>query len=489
MSWSAGVAVDGKTSTDSRALVAVDLGAESCRVSLLRWFEGRPDIQLVHRFVNGPVERETVLCWPLAHILEGVEEGLRRCAAIAPEGVRSIAVDGWAVDYVRLDASGHSVAEPICYRDERNIRAATKLHERISARRMREITGIQQMPINTIYQLYADHLSGLPETRWLNVPEYLFARWGAEPVSEFTNATHTQLVDLDSGHWSREIFERAGLDIEAAPRIVPSGTLLGKLQGPLTRLAAFADTALIAPACHDTASAIAGIGAAGDDWAYISSGTWSLVGTVTDRPVDGPSVLEDTFSNFGGIGGSTCFHKNVNGMWLLKQCQNAWAELGYTPSISELLHAAEQEPVPSKLLDVDDPDLLRVGEMPRRINRQLIGNGAKPLAEVAANAPAFTALIMHSLARRYAEVLKRIQLHTGKDVRRIFIVGGGSQNTFLNRLTAEATGFSVHRGSPESSTIGNFAVQLATLESAIPASSKQFYHAVRGWSVRLDSSV
>jgi rhamnulokinase len=390
---------------------------------------------------------------------------------------------------VRLDANGQAVAEPFCYRDERNLRAEPMLHERISALRMREITGIQQLPINTLYQLYADRISGYPEARWLNLPEYLLAQLGAEPVAEFTNATHTQLVDIYSRNWSREIFREAGLDIELAPRIVPPGTLLGKMQGALQGLAAFTDTELIAPACHDTASAIAGIPASGEDWAYISSGTWSLVGAVTHQPVDGPTVRGENFSNLGGVGNTNCFHKNVNGMWLLKQCQNAWAELGHTPQIADLLRAAEREPAPKVLLDVDDPDLLRVGEMPRRINRQLIAKGAEPLDEAPANAPAFTSLILHSLAQRYAEVLTRIKVHTGKELARIFIVGGGSQNTFLNRLTAEATGLEVRRGSAESSTIGNFAVQLATLESSVPASSVEFSHAVREWSLHLNAVV
>lgn len=474
---------------DRRALVAIDLGAESCRVSLLRLSDGTPKIELVHRFPNGPVQRETGLHWPLAKIIEGVEEGLRKCATLASDGVRSIAVDGWAVDYVRLDESGTPFTEPFCYRDERSVRAEPKVHERISGLRMREITGIQQLPINTLYQLYADRLSGYPQTRWLNLPEYLLARWGGEPVAEFTNATHTQLVDMSSRDWSAEIFREAGLDINLAPRIIPSGTPLGKLQGPLRRLPAFANTQLIAPACHDTASAIAGIPANGDDWAYISSGTWSLVGAVTDRPVEGPVARAENFSNLGGVGRTNCFHKNVNGMWLVKQCRDAWAELGYAPSISDLLEAAEQEPAPETLLDVDDADLLRVGQMPQRINRQLIAKGAQPLDGSLANAPAFTALILHSLANRYAEVLQSVQLHTGKELRRIYIVGGGSQNTLLNRLTAQATGLDVYRGSPESSTIGNFAVQFAALEAVAPPASVEFARAVHGWSLRLSAAV
>lgn len=486
MSSPAGTYTDGNDLIDRRALVAVDLGAESCRVSLLRWEGGQAKIQLVHRFLNGPIERETGLHWPLKKIIDGVEEGLRKCASIADEGVRSIAIDGWAVDYVRMDKSGHAITEPFCYRDERNLRAEVEVLQRIAPLRMREITGIQLLPLNTLYQLYADRMSGLQEARWLNLPEYLLAQWGAEPVAEFTNATHTQLVDRYSQNWSREIFHEAGLNIELAPRIVPPGTLLGKLQGPLKSLPAFANTELIAPACHDTASAIAGIPAAGDDWAYISSGTWSLVGTVTQVPVDGPNVREDSFSNLGGVGGTNCFHKNVNGMWLLKQCQNAWAEQGHEPTIYELLNAVERETHPAVLLDVDEPDLLRVGQMPQRVNRQLSAKGARPLDESPKGAPALAALILHSLAHRYAEVLTRIRQHTGKEIRRIFIVGGGSQNALLNRLTEEATGFTVHRGSPESSTIGNFAVQLATLESSVPASSVEFAHAVRDWSLHLN---
>jgi rhamnulokinase len=210
------------------------------------------------------------------------------------------------------------------------------------------------------------------------------------------------------------------------------------------------------------------------------------VGALLETPNNSDAARAENFTNLIGADGMICFHKNVNGMWLMKQCQNAWAALGYEPSISELLRDAEREPVPHMLLDVDEPDLLRVGEMPQRINRQLVAKGSKPLDESPTNAPAFTALIMHSLARRYAETLTRIQQHTGKEIRRIFIVGGGSQNTFLNRLTAEATGFAVHRGSTESSTIGNFAVQLATLENEIPASSMEFAHAVRDWSLHLN---
>jgi rhamnulokinase len=470
---------------DTRALVAVDLGAESCRVSLLRWQNGAPHMQLVHRFSNGPVQKEDGLHWPLDCIVDGVEEGLRICADLVPEGVRSIAVDGWAVDYARLNANGGAAAEPFCYRDERNVRAETELHKHISPERMREITGIQQLSINTLYQLYADHLAGYASARWLNLPEYLLLHLGAEPVAEFTNATHTQLIDLHTRQWSEEIFREAGLDIRNAAKIVHPGTRVGTLKGALQQLPAFRNTELIAPACHDTASAIAGIPAHGDDWAYISSGTWSLVGALTQRPVDSPEVRADNFTNLGAAGGATCFHKNVNGMWLIKQCERAWADQGHTPGIADLLRACEDLSAPAVLLDVDDPDLLLMGEMPQRINRQLVAKGAPALDESPSGAPAFVSLILHSLAARYAEVLTRVKAHTGKDLRRLFIVGGGSQNKLLNRLTAESTGLEVCCGSVESSTHGNFAVQLAALECVHSPDSAEFAAEVYGWAKKL----
>ncbi len=257
----------------------MDLGAESCRVSLLRWIDGEPVIRLVHRFANAPRQTELGLCWDLKMIEAGLDYGVSECAAIATEGVRSIAVDGWAVDYVRVDAEGKPLADPFCYRDERTLKSERALHRRCGPERLRELTGIQLLRINTLYQLYADRQQDLPEgSQWLNLPEYILSRWGGARVAEHTNATHTQMVELYHPEWCREIFSAAQLDLALAPKIVPPGTELGRLSGPLAELSALRDTVLIAPACHDTASAIAGIPAVGNDWAYISSGTWSLVG-------------------------------------------------------------------------------------------------------------------------------------------------------------------------------------------------------------------
>ena len=311
---------------DSRALVAIDLGAESCRVSLLRWLDQQPRIALVHRFPNHTNQSADGLHWDLAAILNGLHEGLRQAARIATEGIRSIAVDGWAVDYVRLNADSHPAADPFCYRDERTIAAETTLNARISAARMRELTGIQLLRLNTAYQLFADdaELRTLP---WLNLPEYILFRLGARRVSERTNASHTQLLGMD-GNWCDEILRAVEVPRSAMPPLVNPGTDIGQLSGQLAELPAFASTRLIAPCCHDTASAIAAVPDPGGDWAYVSSGTWSLVGTVLREPNNSARAREENFINLAGAEGSICFHKNVNGMWLLRQCIETWAAEG-----------------------------------------------------------------------------------------------------------------------------------------------------------------
>ena len=468
---------------DKRASIAVDLGAESCRVSLLRWVGDRAEITLVHRFANAPREVNGGLHWDLEMIEAGLDDGLRRCAALATEGVRSIAVDGWAVDYVRVDADGKALADPFCYRDERTIKAERGLHRRISAKRLRELTGVQLIRINTLYQLYTDQLQGLPQGRqWLNLPEYILSRWGGARVAELTNATHTQMVELYQRQWCREIFHAAHLDLAAAAKLVPPGTEIGRLSGALAEMPAFRDTVLIAPACHDTASAIAGIPAMGNDWAYISSGTWSLVGTVLEQPLNGEAVGEENFTNLGAVGGRICFHKNVNGMWLIRQCIDKWAGDGRVWTVPELVAAAEEIAKPHGVLDVDDPDLLLAGRMPQRINAQRVRKGLEVLDEGPENAPVFASLIFHSLAARYAKVLDRVAFHSGKKLKRLFVVGGASQNDFLNRLTKEATGLEVFRGAAESSTVGNFAVQMTVLEGSRDAVTGAYAEQVSQWA-------
>jgi rhamnulokinase len=466
------------------ALVAVDLGADSCRVSLLRWTDGKPEIQLVHRFANGPIKEQDTLRWDIHRICNGVEEGLRTCAELAPDGVAAIGVDGWAVDYVRLDPAGRLIGNPFCYRDERNIAAQKEVHARISPERLYGLTGIQIVPINTLYQLYADNASAIPQSaHWINLPEFVLHHLGGKRVAEYSNATHTQLLGVDSRDWCPEIFSAAGLDLNAASPVVPPGTDIGQVEGGLSWLHAFRNTRLIAPACHDTASAIAGISAQGNDWAFISSGTWSLVGCVLDSPCTHAVASSSNFSNEGGIGGKINFLKIVNGMWLLQQCMAEWIAKGSAWTMERLLKECSSLHTPAFHINVDDPDLLLPGNMPERINAQL-KRAQQPSIEAE---PAMANLIFHSLAVRYAQVLRDLENVTGRKFRHLCIVGGGSKNKLLNQLTQEATGLQIVTGSVESSTIGNFAIQLATLAGNYRADMGVTASAVAEWAAMLAS--
>jgi rhamnulokinase len=475
---------------DRRASVAIDLGAESCRVSLLRWIGGQSQIQMVHRISNGPVQQEATLRWPLDRILAGVEEGLRKAAMAAPEGIRSIAVDGWAVDYVRLGADGLPIHPPFCYRDERTNSAKAYADALLPPRLLFAQTGAQPLRINTLYQLIADSqaCSGATnphaEPLWLLLPEYVLRWLGGRRVAEYTNATHTGLVDLETRKWSPDLFKLFDLDLSAAPPIVATGTILGKLSGDLAHLPAFRDTDLIAPACHDTASAIAAIPGQMDNTAYIVAGTWSLIGTVVEKPIASKEAFNSGFTNQGAAAGGYCFHTNVNGMWILKQCIDQWNAQGRNIDLATLIaQAAEVTKIPG-ILNVDAPSLLLSGDMPARINYLLEAPNFDLSGEVIpdhpGNEPIFARLIFESLAVRYAEVVRNLASLTGRSFTSIAILGGGSRNQLLRSLTEAATGLPVVPGEAEGSTLGNFAVQLAAQSSS--SGHADFPERVRSWA-------
>lgn len=452
---------------DPRARIAIDLGAGSCRVSLLRWHGASPEIQLVHRIPNGPVHADGSLRWPFDSIFAGLEEGLRKAALSAPEGVASIAVDGWAVDYVRLGADGQPLANPYCYRDERTVAAKERADQLAGPDWMYEHTGAQPLRINTIYQLLADSAAGVdPAVPWVNLPEYVLFRLGGRRVAEYTNATHTGLVDIETGGWSDGLLQTLNLSREALPPIVATGTVIGKLSGPLAELPAFQDTDLIVPACHDTASAIAGIRSSLKSTAYICSGTWSLVGTLIEKPITSAGARSAGFTNQGAAGGGYCFHTNVNGMWILEQCLETWRKDGRSWSVPDLIALASGCDDFPGIVPVDAPALLLDGPMPSLLNEQLRLAGYDTVPDIAGNEPMFARIIFESLASRYASVLRSLEELVGNSITRIHILGGGSLNRLLTKLTAERTGLAVETGNVESSTVGNFAVQMAVSEAA-----------------------
>ena len=461
------------------ARIAIDLGAESCRVSLLRWKDGRPEIEVVHRIPNGPVHRGLSLHWPLDAILAGLEEGLRKAAYLAPEGIASIAVDGWSVDYVRLAPDGQPLREPFCYRDERTISTKDAADAILSPRRIFERAGALPHRINTVYQLLADPKDRIaPDAPWVMLPEYILYWLGGRRVAEYTNASHTGLVDLKTGDWDWELFSLLDIPLDAAPPIVPAGTILGQVKGPLAELEAYRQTQLIAPACHDTASAIAGIPTSLGSTAYICSGTWSLVGTLTAAPVTTHEALDARYTNLGAATGDHCFHTLVNGMWLLKQCMDAWSAESRAWEIEELIAQAASSSFPG-VINVDAEPLLLDSDMPERINHQLWRRRWATIPDVAGNEPVFARVIFESLAARYASALEDLGKMLGRKMERIHILGGASRNKLLTELTAQRTGLAVEIGETESSTIGNLAVQLAASQAGGVALSPE---SVRQWA-------
>ncbi|MGD0521510.1 MAG: FGGY family carbohydrate kinase [Terracidiphilus sp.] len=469
------------------ARIAIDLGAESCRVSLLRWSGGEPSIEEIHRIPNGPVHRGRWLCWPLDTILAGLEEGLRKAALAAPEGIASVAVDGWSVDYVRLASDGRPLRKPFCYRDERTVATKDDADLLVPPRELFQRTGAQPLRLNTVYQLLADSTAGPrdridPHAPWVMLPEYVLYWLGGRRVAEYTNATHTGLVDLKTGDWDSELFRLLDLPLDAAPPIVRAGTILGRLQGPLATLEAFRQTQIIAPATHDTASAIAGIPTSLDSTVYICSGTWSLVGTFTSAPVTTHEAFDARYTNLGAATGGLCFHTLVNGMWLIKQCMDAWSVDGRPWTIEELVQKAAVCKTAPGVIDVDAEPLLLDSNMPERINHELWRLRMEPIPDLAGNEPIFARVIFESLADRYASAIASLEQMLGRKLERIHILGGASRNKLLTKLTEHRTGLPVETGQPESSTIGNFAIQLAAGESKSQPITPQ---SVRKWAALL----
>jgi rhamnulokinase len=415
-------------------------------------------------------------------ILTGIEEGLRKAAELAPEGIASIAVDGWSVDYARLAPDGRLLREPFCYRDERTVSTKDAADAILPPKKLFERTGVLPHRINTVYQLLADPKERVdPHAPWAMLPEYVSYWLGGRRVAEYTNASHTGLVDLKTGDWDQELFGLLGIPFEAAPPIVRAGTILGLVQGPLAALDAFRQTRIVAGACHDTAAAIAGIPTSLSSTAYISSGTWSLVGTLTSAPVTTQEAFEARYTNLGAATGGLCFHTLVNGMWLLKKCMDAWSAEGRPWEIEDLIAQAATSGFPGTI-NVDAEPLLLDSDMPERINHQLWRRRWATIPDVAGNEPVFARVIFESLVDRYASALASLEQMLGRKLERIHVLGGGGRNKLLTELTAQRTGLPVETGQTESSTIGNLAVQLAASEAdGQPLSSES----VRKWAALL----
>ncbi|MBZ5515682.1 MAG: rhamnulokinase [Acidobacteriia bacterium] len=455
-----------KAAKKSQYVAAVDLGAESGRVVLCRWDGAEGTLTEVHRFPNTPHHEGGHLVWDPEHLWQEIRQGLSRAASQAGGDIASVAVDGWGVDYVLVDRSGDILGRAYCYRDARNLPQMERAYSLLPRQRIYEITGIQFLPFNTIYQLMA-HVAEFPDewaraAFWLNLPEYFQYRLSGVAAAEYTEASTTQLLDVHTRSWSQELAPAVGLGLEKFPPLVEPGTRLGKVRGAVAQEVGLPAAEVIAPACHDTGSAVAGIPFSPEQLAFISSGTWSLVGTVLLEPVVSEQGLELNYTNEGGVAGSVRFLKNVIGLWLLQECLREWKAQGMQLTAADLARQCADISASGPAFDADETAFLAPGNMVARINAALEAQGF-PKEERPVE---LAAIIFRSLARRYAQVLKEIQSLTGKSLARVAIVGGGVRNQTLNRLTGELTGLEVLRGPSEATAAGNVAVQIGTLENA-----------------------
>jgi rhamnulokinase len=437
----------------SAGYLAVDLGAESGRVVLGRFDGGRVSLEEIHRFPNDPVRLPDGLHWDALRIFSEIKTGL---AKVLREGeIDGIGVDSWGVDFGLLDGNGALVSNPYHHRDARTDGMMDEAFGLMPKQEIYDTTGIQFLPINTLYQLLAMRGSSLLEAAetMLLIPDLINYWLTGETTCEYTNATTTQLLDLETGGWSEDLLARMDIPSRVVARIVPPGTELGPLLPEVTEEVG-SGPPVFAVASHDTASAVVAVPAEGRDFAYISSGTWSLVGVETPEPVVTSGAMEANFTNEGGFGGRTRFLKNVMGLWLLQECRRQWAREGQEYSYEELANLAEDAPS-GPLVDPDHPAFLAPGDMVSRIRSFCEETGQAP-----PDGPASVArCVFESLALKYRHAIEQGGSLAGRTARTINVVGGGSQNALLCQLTADASGLPVVAGPVEATAFGNVMVQ------------------------------
>ncbi|MFD7308184.1 rhamnulokinase family protein [Promicromonospora sp. NPDC059942] len=468
--------------------VAVDLGATSGRVMLgvVLGAAGPssgpaapgPSVELVEcgRFPNGPrTDEHGALRWDVDGLWRGILDGLRAAGDLARERgveIRGIGVDAWAVDHAFLDDAGDLVADPFCYRDARTDGVADDVYRHVPFADHYAINGLQHLQFTTEFQLVAGVSTGVGAgvggEEWararhlLLVPDLIAYRLTGRRVAEVTNASTTGLLDARSRTWSGELLDRLGTEYpgladlrDRLPELVEPGTVVGHLLPEVRAATGLGEVPVLAVASHDTASAVAAtpLGAAG---AYVSSGTWSLVGLELPAPVLTEASRAANFTNELGLDGTVRYLRNVMGLWVLDECVRAWAQDDGAPvDLPGLLAAAEVEPGGRCLVDVDGDEFLAPGDMPRRVSDAVARLGV----DLPATRPALVRVVLDSLAAASARAVSNASALAGVVVDTVHVVGGGSRNELLCRLTAEATGLPVVAGPVEATALGNVLVQ------------------------------
>jgi rhamnulokinase len=413
-------------------------------------------VEAVHRFPNDPVRIPDGLHWNILELYRNVLVGLRKAVGAQPD-VAGIGICSWAVDY-GLVSGDRLINNPFHYRDERTARGVDLIHKIADHATLYATNGLQFLPFNTIYQLAVDHEAGTidDKTRMLMLPDLLAFWLTGNQVAERTNASTTGLLDIASGAWNGTLIDKVGLPRSLFPSLVDPGSRVGSLRDDVAADVG-ASTALdvIAVGSHDTASAVVGVPMTERGAAYVSSGTWSLVGVELDRPVLTEESREANFTNEGGVDGKIRYLRNVMGMWLLSESIRVWQREGQSVELSTLLDQAAAITTPVPVFDANHPTLLPPGDMPKRITALCAEAGA-----AAPDSPAvFTRSILESLAEAYATALDDAEQLSGSKINTVHIVGGASQNALLCQLTANRTGRRVLAGPVEATAVGNVLIQ------------------------------
>ncbi|HUW18786.1 MAG TPA: rhamnulokinase family protein [Sedimentisphaerales bacterium] len=442
-----------------RQYIAVDLGAESGRVMLGSVSADKLSLQEIHRFTNSPIEEHGSLRWNFSALLSEVKAGIGKAVRAAGGQVCGIGVDSWGVDFGLLDADGELIENPYHYRDGRTNGMREKAFEIVGKRTIYEKTGLQFLQFNSVYQLLAMRLGNsvaLAKAKTLIFMADLFAYHLCGKVyGEYTLASTSQLMDMRTGQWSREIFDRLSLPVRIMPDVVMPGTVVGQLTSRIRSELYCGAIPIIAIGSHDTASAVAAVPAGDGNWAYLSSGTWSLIGVEVPEAIINDRTFEYSFTNEGGVENTIRLLKNIMGLWLVQECRRQWqrerAEFSY-PELTAM--AAKADPF-AACIDPDYGEFLAPGDMPARINSCLAARGGKTIEDKGQ----MIRVILESLAFKYRWAAERIEQITGKAIDCLHIVGGGIQNELLSQFAANATGKRVIAGPIEATASGNILMQ------------------------------
>jgi len=443
---------------DSR-FIAFDMGAESGRAVLGSFNNDRLTLEEIHRFLNTPVKVFDSLHWDVLQMFQEMKKALDICVQKYGPKLDGIGFDTWGVDFALIGRDDSILGYPYHYRDKRTDGMMEKAFSIVPKEEIFRITGIQFMKLNTLYQLLAMSLAKSPilesADKLLMMPDLFNFLFTGKKVSEFTIATTTQFYDPIKKSWSKELFDKLGLPFHILPEIVSPGTVLAPLYPSIRDEVGLGDVPVIAPACHDTGSAVAAVPAKDDKWAYISSGTWSLMGAEIPKPIINDSSLKYNFTNEGGVNNSIRFLKNIMGLWLVQQCRSTWEDEGQSYSYSDLVKMAESAKPLVSIIEPNYEPFLSHGNMPLRII-EFCKNTGQPVPETKG---AIIRCALESLALKYRWVLEKLEEMLGKKITTIHIVGGGCQNQLLCQFAADATQRQVIAGPIEATAIGNIVMQ------------------------------